>query len=257
MRLLFKKKSSSLAVNNGYLFFLAASGPLLLFAAFALLLFRASWELWPFILLSSSGLFAAFLFQRKGFYAGFFSLLLLAAIEHDVWLQQPWCALFLAATVLSWGVVLLGQEEVEQWIRVEKQRKGDLELLNRELQEVVQQLQIEAEKEPVCFDEEFKAALASRNAAVDNQHRAYEEVKKLREQCDALSQEIVWYQRKEKAFQVALEDAQAQVLKYKYAEPLKAHEVVNPIVSQEGLEEKRGRFSAGRSASDRLSVCSA
>lgn len=53
-----------------------------------------------------------------------------------------------------------------------------------------------------------------------------------------MTQEIQGYQRKEKAFQVALEDAQAQILKYKYAESAKPAPVVNPIVPQECALEK-------------------
>ncbi|MBS0653926.1 MAG: hypothetical protein JSR39_10440, partial [Verrucomicrobia bacterium] len=143
-------------------------------------------------------------------------------------------------TVLSWGIVLLGQEEIFQWIGAGEQKKEDLELSVRRLQEMVNLAHVQVEKEPKGSADEFKAALASRNAAVENQNRAYEEIEKLRQQLDALNEEIAGYQRKEKAFQTALEDAQAQVIKYKYAEPLKAKEVVNPIVSQESDEENGG-----------------
>lgn len=217
-----------------HVFFLSASGPLCLFGAFAFLLFRASWELWPFALLAAIGMLAVSLFKRKGFYAGFISLAVLAALEHRTVIEQPWCALFLTAAVFSWGITLLGHEEIDQWLDMQKIKRGELEESNRQLQELVQRLQKEAKP----FDEEFKAALASRNAAVESQHRLCEEVEKARQQCDALNEQILGYQRKEKAFQAALEDAQSQVLKYKYAEPLKAREIVNPIVPQESAEEK-------------------
>ncbi len=227
-------------VHQGHLFFWAASGPLFLFAAFALLLFRTSWELWPFVLLSSIGLLASSLFKRPGFYLSLASLLTLAAFQYRILIEQPSCALFLSGTVLSWGIVLLGQEEISQWIGSEGQKKEALELSVRRLQEMVNLAHIQVEKEPKSSSDEFRAALASRNAAVENQNRAYEEIEKLRQHIDALNEEIVGYQRKEKAFQAALDDAQAQVIKYKYAKPLKPKEAVNPIVSQESDEENGG-----------------
>lgn len=220
---------------QGNLFFLAASGPLFLFAAFALILFRASWELWPFVLLSSIGLLASSLFKRPGFYLSLASLLTLVAFHYKILIEQPWCALFLTTTVLSWGIVLLGQEEIFQWVGSEGQKKEDLELSVRHLQEMVSLAHVQVEKEPRSSSHEFKAALASRNAAVENQNRAYEEIEKLRQRLDALNEEISGYQRKEKAFQVALDDAQAQVIKYKYAEPLKSQAVVN-------MKEEEKRF---------------
>ncbi len=230
----------SVHVYQGHLFFLAASGPLFLFATFALILFRASWETWPFVLLSSIGLLASVLFKRPGFYLSFFSLAALAAFRYKTLIEQPWCALFLAATALSWGIVLLGQEEIFQWIESENQEKEDRELSVRRLQEMVNLAHVQIEKEPKGSSDEFMAALASRNAAIESQNRAYEEIEKLRQGIDILNEKIAGYQRKEKAFQTALEDAQKQVIKYKYAEPLKTKEVVNPIVSQESDEERRG-----------------
>ncbi|MBS0607492.1 MAG: hypothetical protein KF898_04340 [Parachlamydiales bacterium] len=227
-------------VHQGHLFFWAASGPLFLFAAFAMLLFRTSWELWPFVLISSIGLLASSLFKRAGFYFSFVSLFALASFQYKVLLEQPWCALFLAGTVLSWGIVLLGQEEISQWIGAQVQKKGDLEQSVHRLQEMVSLAHVQVEKEPKGNADEFKAALVSRDAAVENQNRAFEEIEKLRQQIDSLNEEITGYQRKEKAFQMALDDAQEQVIKYKYAEPLKAKEEVNPIVSQESDEENGG-----------------
>lgn len=211
-------------------FIWAASGPLLLFLAFALLHFKANLELWPFVLIASIGLFTCFLFQRNGFYASLAALLGLAAYEYPFLMQEPYCALFLAGTALSWGIVILGQEEIFSWKTAELKEKVELEEKNQFLQEQINQLHRMQSLDRLPF--EFKAALASRDAAIESQHRSFEEMDKLRQKCNSLQEEIVSYQRKESAFQVALEDAQQQVMKYKYAPVLEAC-IVNPIISTE------------------------
>jgi hypothetical protein len=208
----------------------AISGPIFLFIAFTLILFRVSWDLWPFILISAIGLFATAFFKRTGFFFSCLSLTLLSVFSYSTLTHQPWSFFFVASSVLSWGITLLGHHEIAQWFDAELHRRT---LLQESVQNLKQKLvSATLQQQPVPWDstEEFKAALASRNAAVENQNRAYEELDKLRDQNERLREEIDGYQRKEKAFQIALEDAQAQVLRFKYAESLKPIQNVNPIV---------------------------
>lgn len=198
-------------VQKGHLFFWAASGPLCLFAAFSVLLFRTSLDLWPFTALASAGLIATWVFKQKGFYLSFLAMLGIAIANYTVILDQPWCAFFLAATALSWGIVLLGQEEIFRWVADVQKGSGALH-----------QAQLEIAQEKQYLDQ----ALSAQSEAMQQQ----------KEKLESLAEEIQGYQRKEKAFQVALEDAQAQILKYKYAEAPKPAPVANPILSEESIE---------------------
>lgn len=139
---LFKPKN----VHKGHLFFWAASGPLCLFAAFSVLLFRTSLDLWPFAALASAGLIATWAFKQKGFYLSFLALLGAAIVHYTVILEQPWCAFFLAATALSWGIVLLGQEEIFCWVADMQKGSGAL-----------QQAQLEMAQEKRYLDQSLNA----------------------------------------------------------------------------------------------------
>ncbi|MBI3236400.1 MAG: hypothetical protein HYZ48_01630 [Chlamydiales bacterium] len=105
------------------LLFLAVSSPFFLFAASMALFFHEKGDLWPFALLAAIGLLSIYSLYRIGFYSSLAALLLVAGLQHPIWIEKPFYCLFLAGIAASWIIALLSQEEIAEWLNREKKIK--------------------------------------------------------------------------------------------------------------------------------------
>jgi hypothetical protein len=212
------------------------TGPFLLLGAFAILIFKlAPFFLW-FLLASIAGCAAHLFWKKRGFY---FSLLGLAAASiHTIRLGVDpfWSSLLSASIALSCLLIFLGRQEAETFFleREEKMRvlKENQHSLEKQLREVKASLSEET-KENIVNRERLNHLYAQ--ATMDlNQAKHFLEIsekerEKLHERCETLSQDIFTYQRKEIAFQHALEDAQAQLLKLKNQQLVEQSKEIKPV----------------------------
>lgn len=198
------------------------SGPFLLLSAFVILTSKCAPFFLPLLLTVFIGYAANLLWKKRGFY---FSLALLAigsiyTIHSGV---DPFWSLLLSFSIaLSWLLLFLGREESEAiaWHREEKIKilENKQGLLEEELREAKASL-TEENKENILAKERLNHLYAQTALDLTQVKQALQisekEREKLDERCETLSQDIFAYQRKEIAFQRALDDAQTQLLKLK------------------------------------------
>ncbi len=172
----------------------------------------------PIVYCALLGYLCTWLWKVRGF---FFSLIALAALLVFGKLpaqEQFWTALLATSLAFSWLLLLLGIQEIESVFTFKGTALQAAEEMaqsaSRELDELrrllsAEHLEMDAKMKRMNVQlEEVQSIRVSEAKEKASWHEKYLQ----------LSAEIANYQRKERAFQQALEDAQAALLKLKYAE---------------------------------------
>jgi len=198
------------------------SGPFLLLGAFAILTSKCAPFFLPLLLTAFIGYVANLIWKKRGFY---FFLTVLAAVSiytiHSG-VDSFWTLLLSTSIALSWLLIFLGRQESDAMVlnREEKIKllEKNHELLKKQLREAKAYLS-EENKENVLEKERlnhlYEQAVVDLTRVKQSLQVLEKEREKLDEKCEVLSQDIFAYQRKEIAFQRALDDAQSQLLKLK------------------------------------------
>jgi chromosome segregation ATPase len=198
------------------------AGPFLLLGAFTILIFKYAPFFSLLLLTSIAGYAANLCWKKRGFYFSLMSLATVSIYTIRSGVDPFWSSLLSASVALSWLLIFLGKQESEVFFldREEKIKtlKENQRLLEKQLGEVKAFLS-EENKENSAERERLNHLYAQ--ATIDlGQAKHFLEIsekerEKFHERCETLSQDIFAYQRKEIAFQHALEDAQSQLLKWK------------------------------------------
>jgi hypothetical protein len=198
------------------------SGPLLLLAAFAILVFKCAPFFVPLLLSAFIGYVASLIWKKKGFY---FSLMILAAVSFytiQSGVDPFWSLLLSTSIALSWLLICLGKLESDA-IAVSREEKIKIleknqDILEKQIREAKASLS-EENKENILERERlnhlYGQAVLDLSQTKQSLQVSEQEREKVDERCETLSQDIFAYQRREIAFQHALDDAQAQLLKLK------------------------------------------
>ena len=198
------------------------SGPFLLLAAFAILTFKCASFFLPLLLTAFTGYAANLIWKKRAFC--FFLIVLAAVSIYTVCsgVDSFWTLLLSTSIALSWLLIFLGRQESDAIISNREEKIKILEknqaLLKKQLCEAKASLS-EENKENILKRERlnhlYEQAILDLTQAKQSLQILEKEREKLDEKCEVLSQDIFVYQRKEIAFQRALEDAQNQLLKLK------------------------------------------
>jgi hypothetical protein len=214
------------------------SGPVLLSGAFAILVFKWTPFYWPLLLMAFVGCAANRLWKKRGFYLSLMALtaVLIGMIRSGI---DPFCSSLLSISIaLSWLLIFWGRQEAEAYIL---HREGKIQLLEENCLSLEKQLR----NAKVSFSEENKESIAERERlnhlyaqtalSLSQMKHALEISEKERrllvEKCAAFAQEASAHRRKEADFQYALEEVQAQLLKWENSQPIEP--VATNIVPQE------------------------
>ncbi len=220
-------------------FLLSLLGPLCLLLGLFSLLLKYAQPLWPI----SAAAFLGFIFTWKWKKSGFaLSFLLLGCALWGVYQSQGllWPSLLSSSIALSWLLLLLGHQEMLLKIREREETMAVLKENNAALLcdlERIEKLASRDQNEMAAAIEHLKsqipilqAQLSSLQSQIEKEEKEKENWKNKHEE---LSVEVSSYQRKEKAFQHALEDAQNQFLKWKYETAKEAEKPAPTILPQE------------------------
>lgn len=196
-------------------FFEATIGPYFLNCALcALVLYVASF-LWPLLLIAAIGSILTWHWRKRGFYVALTILCSTVIWKYSFFAEHSWSFVFVASIGLSWGILLMGRQQVVGWALSVAQQEKDLE----KVQSLVSQVMEERDRERQQRDEWCL-------------------------ECEKITSELMSYQLKEKSLQTALQDAQheAYVLREAKIEPVKVVEAplqvgTDQIIPQENLGE--------------------
>lgn len=227
------------------------SGPILLLGAFTVLIFKYAPFFWPLFLVAFAG-YAGNRFWKKGSLN--FSIIVLIAIAVllirsgvDVF----WTSLLSSSIALSWLLIFLGKREtqafMEQREEAIKSLRENCQILEKQLKDAKASLS-KGHKESILEIERLNHLNLQESSSLTQLKQSLElsekEREKLKGRCDDLSQDIFAYQRKEIAFQRALDDAQSQLLKLKNQQILETTKTsaASNIVPQEDAPEEKMRY---------------
>ncbi len=178
--------------SSGCLCIWSHAGSFLLLSAFFILNTKCAPVFAPLILIAIAGYAANLIWKKRGF---FISLgLLIAASIYSIrsGIDPFWSSVFSASIAVSWLLIFLGKQEADEAIRE----------LQASLSEEIRENIAERERLNRLY------AQTKHSLEISEKERG-----KIKERCETLSQDVCAYQRKEAAFQHAIEDAQAQLLK--------------------------------------------
>lgn len=244
MQNLLSKDLEAVSANSS---FWSRLGPVLLMGSFAIVLLKCASLYWPLALTALMGYATTLYWKKRGFYL---SLIILAAVS--VLLMQTgvrpiWSSLLSISIALSWLLIFLGDQEMEsQHLGQEKKiqsLKENCSALEKQLREAKVAISSEskdliAEKERLAL--QLNDVTAKCNQSYYSLQLADKEREKLADQCEALSQDIFVHQRKEIAFQHALDDAQTQLIKLKnqlaVEQPKVLKDTSSSLVSMEEID---------------------
>jgi DNA repair exonuclease SbcCD ATPase subunit len=223
-------------------------GPLLLLGSFAVLQIKSTHLYWPLAFIAFLGYGAILYAKKKGLYLsvlGLASAFFLPIHEH---LGSFWFFLLIGSILVSWLLILWGSEEILAERSSQEDKIQALEKNNHELEKKLREAAAALSKESKdlilekqrlhtqCQDvqKQLEQALSSLQNTV-------KEKEKWMEKCEQLTQDLFATQRREVAFQHALNDAQAQLLNFKNGakiEQPKADSIV-PFEDQDAQEGTR------------------
>jgi hypothetical protein len=238
------QKNLEKEITSARPFLWSRSGPVFLLVAFAALLFKCAPFYWPLLLMVFVGYSANRLWKRRGFY---FSLMALAAVSIGMiqsGIDPFWSSLLSTSIALSWLLIFLGRQETEAFILNREEKIEALEencrFLEKQLRDAKASL-LEKNKEGSAERERlndlYAQSLLTLNEVKYSLEVSEKEREKITEKCGTLSQDILAHRQNEIAFQQALEDAQAQLLKLKDQQMIEAAKVVaTNIVPQEEID---------------------
>lgn len=217
-------------------------GPSLLLGSFAVLLLKSASLYWPLALTAVLGYITLLYLRRKGL---FLSLCILATtfVLLRTKVDFFWPLMLSISIALSWTLIFLGNEAR---ISAQEQQEENLSRLQESCKDLERRLHVakvaisQESKDLVLEKEQLHTQLKQLQQALQLSEK---EKDKLLEKCEALSQDAFTAQRKEIAFQHALEDAQTQLLKLKNqmaSLPESPKEVMSNIIPMEeaNSEEK-------------------
>lgn len=226
-------------------------GPVLLLGSFAGLVLKCAPLYWPIALTAFLGYATTLYLKKRGFYLSLFILaavfVLLLRTSSDVF----WPLLLSGSIALSWALIFLGDQENLSSLSNLQQKITSLEencrLLEKHLSEA--KVAVSKESKDLALEKEhLKAELIDvtnkYNQTLSSLQIAQREREKLNEKCSVLSQDAFAYQRKEIAFQHALEDSQMQLIKMKgqlaaFLEPKAATSNIVPMEEIDPQEKEQ------------------
>lgn len=216
------------------------AGPSLLLGAFSVVLFKCAPHYWPLTLTAYLGYGAIRLFAKKGFILSLIALAVVAGLFFRAE-EIVWPLLLTFSIALSWMLIFLGGKEKEVFYLGCAETIQDLEKECSTLQEEVRKAKssLSLENKEMIAEKERLNALYSQTALKLEQ--AEKECEKLSEKCESLSKDLSSSQRKEAAFQHALNDAQEQLLKLKNESASKV-DVSTIVPQEEGNAEEKARI---------------
>lgn len=214
-------------------------GPVLLLGSFAVVLLKYVPLYWPLALTAFGGYITTISFKKGGLFLSLFILVAVLVLLLRTTMEIFWPMTLSVATALSWLLIFWGDHENEAVHHAQIGKIQSLEancrVLEKQLRETKLSISIEskdliAEKEKLLT--QFTQATEQLQQTQRALQRAEQEREKLVEKCETSSREIFAFQRKEAAFQRALEDAQTQLLKLK-SQPITTEIVSDTIVPME------------------------
>lgn len=214
------------------------SGSFLLLGAFAILTSKCAPFFLPLLLTAFIGYAANLIWKKRSFY--FFLMVLAAVSIYTICsgVDSFWTLLLSMSIALSWLLIFLGRQESDAMMLNREEKIKSLEksrtLLEKQLREVKASLS-EENKENI-FEKQrlnhlYQQAVLDLTQVKQSLQVSEKEREKLDGKCEVLSQDIFACQRKEIAFQRALDDAQSQLLKLKNQQLV----VSTSVVSQEEI----------------------
>ena len=187
-------------------------GPVLLLGSFAILLLKCAPLYWPLALTAFAGFATTLYFKNRGFYLSLFILAAVSIILVRTGTDVFWPSLLSASIALSWLLIFLGDKELQALQRAQEEKILSLEENCHGLEKRLREAKSAISKDLIVEKESLNAQLKQIQHSLEISDRERE---KLLEKCEMQSQDIFAAQRKEIAFQRALEDSQTQLLKLK------------------------------------------
>jgi hypothetical protein len=226
MNFFYKRRLSKEEENfsGPYLLFLGMLGLICLLLGLLCTLLKCAQNLWPLLLAATLGCVLTWGWKKSGLILSF--LLLSCALVVSIRGGELfWPVVFSISVALSWLLLFLGHKEALSLIAMREETTASLKEMNAEALKHVARLEAavsRSQMEMVSSLEELKGQLHAAQSHLSSVHSQLEQEEKEKtswqQRHEQLIVEISSYQRKEKAFQHALEDAQNQLLKQKYAE---------------------------------------
>jgi hypothetical protein len=211
-------------VSGTYLLSLSMLGPVCFLLGLMSTLLKCAPHFWPIIVVSTLGFFLTALWKKSGLILSFFVLVCALGTSirgHELF----WPVFFSISVAISWLLLFLGHKEARFLIQAREKTLAALKEMNTEALAQVARLEAGSSRlqsEMASSMEDFKDQLHTVQSHLASAQSKCEHLEKQndnwQQKHEQLLLEISSYQRKEKAFQHALEDAQNQLLKCKYAE---------------------------------------
>ena len=217
-------------------------GPILLLGSFAVMILKCAPLYWPLALTAFAGYATILYLQKKGFYLSLFILAAVLIILIRTGAEPLWPLLSAASIASSWLLIFLGDQDALS-LKLETEEKiSSLKENYQSLEKQLREAKIAVSKESrelISEKERLNAQLITMTAQLDQMQSELLIADKEKERNEALTQDIFAFQRKEIAFQHALEDAQTQLIKMKnqlaaLQEPPK--EIVSNIIPTDDVE---------------------
>jgi len=210
--------------SGPYLLLLSMLGLVCLCVGLLCTLLKYAQNFWLLLVAAILGCALTWVWKKSGL---ILSLLLLscALVASMRGSELFWSVVFATSIALSWLLLFLGHKEALFLIQMREETMVSLKEMNAEALKHVARLEAavsRSQMEMVSSLEELKDQLRTVQLHLSSVRSQLEQEEKEKaswqQKHEQLLIEISSYQRKEKAFQHALEDAQNQLLKQKYAE---------------------------------------
>ncbi len=192
-------------------------GPVLLLGSFAALFLKCAPVFWPLALTAFIGYATILYFKKGGLFLSFFILAAVALLLVRSRSEFVWPLLLTASIALSWWLIFLSDKEASSLHFEQEQKLQSLEENSRLLDKQLREAKVSISKESKDLIVEKERLNTQLNQTRNSLQVSEKKTEKLSEKCEQLSQDLFSLQRKEIAFQHALEEAQSQVLKLKAA----------------------------------------
>lgn len=211
------------SVSEWQFFVLSILGPICLLLSISCILLKFAQHLWPIIFTTSCGFFCIWKWKKTALVV---SLLVLAGAYLAIVHSQDilWTSILCSSIALGWLLTFLGQQDAYAWISMKEKMLRDLKEDNAAILHDLEKLEAIASQDQSEMalllerfkkeTDEIKERLFSLNSKLEQEEK---DKVMWKSKADQLSLEISSYQRKENAFQHALEDAQSQLFLLKNA----------------------------------------
>ncbi len=214
--------NQSSKTNSAKIPFLTQLGPLLLLGSFAAIILKSATLYWPLALTAFIGYATILYLKKSGFYLSLLILAFVSSLLIRMDMFHLWPLMLTSSIGLSWLLIFLSHQEISS-IQLEHGKTiSALEETRCDLEKQLREAKISLSKESkdlLAEKERLNALLIQ--AQLQSDHLVHslnvseKEKEKWKNKSEILLQDIFNAQRKEAAFQHALEDAQVQLLKLK------------------------------------------